>query len=107
MSFAGCDGEVRMRRAVSCRIFIAMEAQANLDKDYRLRARNIKAFATAQVLTHQHIIDAYHIVAGIPQLCPLLLVGAPREGLFLLALHPARFGIVSLARMGTAITRPF
>src|SRR5690606_2134527 len=74
-----------------------------LNKNYRLRGRDLEALAAAHVLAHQLVVDPDHVVAGFLNAHTVLLAEVAR-GIFLFGpLHPADVVIVALPAKGTRI----
>ena len=62
-----------------------------------MRARDLEAFAAADVLAHELIVDADHVIARLLKACAVVLVHLPGRVLFLGPLHPPDVVVVPLA----------
>src|SRR5450432_512030 len=60
----------------------------SIDKNNRLHAGNLEAFAAAHVLAHHHVVFAQHVRLGFGEAGAVALVGAARYLLLLGADYP-------------------
>jgi len=72
-----------------------------------LRRRDLEPLSASYVLTHQLIIDAYHIIAGLFVLCPVVLIQLPGTLFLFGSFHPANVIVISLAAMRAGKTGGF
>lgn len=78
-----------------------------LNKNNRLRRRDLKTPSAAHILAHQHIVNANHIVTRRLVLDTFVLVQISRRLFFLSSRHPANVVIRALAAMRAGHVRCF